>query len=106
MCLLDFIEKNHRVRTPAHCLSKLPTLLVTDIARRRANHASNSVFLHVFRHVETNHRSLVVEEKLSEGACGFSFANTGWSEKNEGSHGSIWILQARSCTPDGVSYCL
>ena len=41
MRLLDLVEQDHAVRTPAHRFSQITALLVADIARRRADQAAH-----------------------------------------------------------------
>ena len=80
---LDFIEKNHRVGAPAHHLAQLTALLVSDVARRRADEAGDPVFLHVFGHVDAHHRPLVIEQKLRECPAQLGLPDAGWTEKDE-----------------------
>src|ERR1043165_8066025 len=81
------------MRTPSHSFGELPALVVTDISRRRADHASDRVLLHVLRHIETNHRALVVKHKLRECARRLSLTNSGWTKKDERTDRAIRILQ-------------
>ena len=46
----------------AHRLGQRAALLVADIAGRRADQPGDGVLLHVFRHVDADHRRLVVEQ--------------------------------------------
>ena len=66
--LLDLVEQHDRVRAAAHRLGELPALLVADVARRRADEARHVVLLLVLRHVDADHRPLVVEEEVGERA--------------------------------------
>src|SRR6185369_17247463 len=102
MRLLDLVEKDDRIRAPANCFGKLSTFVVTNVSRRRSDHARDSVFLHVLRHVEADHRSLVVKHEFRECASGFSLTDTGWTKKDERADRAIRILQARARAPDSV----
>ena len=62
--LLDLIEKNHRIRAPAHLFGKLASFFVANVSRRRPDHARHSVLLHVFGHVYADHGLFVVKEVL------------------------------------------
>jgi hypothetical protein len=84
----------------------LTTFLVAYVTRRCAYHPSHSVLLHVFRHVKTNHRALIVEKEIGERSGGFGFSDPGWSKKDKGSNRAIGILQAGSRAAYRVSYCL
>src|SRR6267378_4028400 len=50
VCLLYFVEQNHRIRMTPNLLGELAALFVADIARRRANQTRNAVLLHVLGH--------------------------------------------------------
>src|SRR2546428_142259 len=62
--LLDLVEQEHGVRTPADRLRELTALLESDVPGRRADEASDGVLLHVLGHVETDQGLLIVEKKL------------------------------------------
>ena len=102
----DFVEQHHRIRLAPHGFAELAAFFVTDISRRRADQPRDGVFLHVFAHVDADHGVLVVEQKFGERAGQFRFADTGRSEKNEGTDGPIWILQAGARAAHGVRDCL
>src|SRR5699024_3655608 len=61
---LNFIEKHQRVRTTTHCLGELTASLVSDISRRRTDKTCNRVLLAVLRHIDANHRGLIIEQEL------------------------------------------
>ena len=56
-------------------LGQLSAFVVADISRRCADHACDSVLLHVFRHIESHHRAFVIKQKLRERPCRFSLAD-------------------------------
>ena len=62
MRLLDLVEEHHLIRTTADGLGQRAAFLVADISGRRADQTRDRVLLHVFRHVDANHRVLVVEQ--------------------------------------------
>ncbi len=64
--LLDLVEEHHGVGPPPHRFGEVAPFLVADIAGRRADEAGDGVLLHEFRHVQSNHRLLVIEEKLRQ----------------------------------------
>lgn len=43
MCLLDFIEEDHRVRMSSHGLRELSTFLISDISRRSSDQTSHGM---------------------------------------------------------------
>src|SRR5262249_56666027 len=52
--LLDLVEEHDRVGTTAHGLRELPTFLVSNVTRRRADQPGYGVLLHVLRHVDAD----------------------------------------------------
>ncbi len=83
MCLLDFVEKNDRVRMAAYLLGKLPTFFVSDISRRRADEPRYGVLLHVFGHIDPHHGLVIVEEKFSQCARQFCLADACWAQEDK-----------------------
>ena len=83
MSFLDFVEEHNRVRTATDLLGELAPLFVTDVSGRRADQAGDRMLLLIFRHVNADHGMLVVEEKVSQGASDFGFADTGWTEEDK-----------------------
>src|SRR5207237_4502888 len=81
---------------------KLPGFLVTDVTWRCTNQSRNCVFLHVFAHVDANHRILVVEQKLRQRTRQFSFSDTGGPEKNKRADRAIRILQSSAGATNSV----
>ena len=58
-------------------LGQLSGLVVADVARRRADHPRHGVLLLVLRHVDADHRLLVVEQELGERARQLGLADAG-----------------------------
>ena len=83
MRLLDFVEQNHRIRPTTHGLAQLPAFLITDVARRRADEPRHGVFLHVFAHIDANHRVFVVEQKFRQRPGGLGFTHAGRTEEDK-----------------------
>ena len=92
MCLLDLIEQHDLVGTPPHRLGKRTALLVADVARRRADQPRHRVLLHVFRHVDADERSLVVEQELGQRLGELGLADTSRSQEHERSDRPMRIL--------------
>ncbi len=55
--LFDLVEQQHRVGMLVDCVRQETALVVTDIARRRADQAADRVALHIFGHVEALERN-------------------------------------------------
>ena len=94
MCFLDLVEQHHLIRPPPHRLSERAAFLITDITRRRANQPSDRMFLHVFRHVDANHRGLVIEQVFGQCLGQLGFADSGRAQEHEGADRPVRILQA------------
>ena len=95
MRLFDLVEQDHRVRPPPHRLGQLAALVVTDVARRRADQPRHRVLLHVLGHVDPDHRGFVVEQELGERARQFGLADAGRSQENERADRTVGISRAR-----------
>ena len=104
MRLLDLVEQDHLIGPAAHRFRERPSLVVSDIARWGADEAGRGVLLHIFRHVDTDHRRLVVEQKRSERLGEFRLAHAGRAEEEEGADRTVRILEPRSCPADGVAH--
>ena len=83
------------VRPPAHRFGELAGLLVADVAGRRADQPRHGVLLLVLRHVDPDHRVLVVEQELGERAGQLGLADAGRAEEDEAAERTVGILQAR-----------
>ena len=86
---------------PADRLGQRPALLVADIAGRRADQPRDGVLLHVFRHVEADHRGLVVEEERGERLGELGLADAGRAQEHERADRPVRILQAGARAADG-----
>src|SRR5947209_12213044 len=100
--LLDLVEKDHRVGAPAHRLRELATLVVADIARRRADQARGRVPLHELRHVELDERVLRVEEVLRERAGELGFPDPRRAEEDERTDRPPRVLEPRAGAAHGL----
>jgi hypothetical protein len=61
VCFFHLVKKNDRVGFAAHGLAELAALLVADVAGRRSDQTGDGVLFHVFRHIEADDGSFVVE---------------------------------------------
>ncbi len=83
VCLFDLVEEDDAVGLATDRLGELAALLVTDVTRRSAEQPGDVVFLLVFRHVDADHRPLVVEEELRQRPCQLGLADAGRSQEDE-----------------------
>ena len=100
--LLDLVEQHDRVRPAPHRLGELTALLVADVARRRADEARHGVLLHVLRHVDADHRPLVVEQEVGERARQLGLADAGGAEEQERADRPVGVGEPGARPADGV----
>ena len=62
--LLNFIQQHNGVGSTPNLLSQLTAFFITNISRRRTDEPSNGMFLHKFRHINANHRCVIIKEKF------------------------------------------
>ena len=86
MGLLDFVQKDDRVRRAAHPFGELAALFITDIAWRRADQLGDGVLLHELGHVKAHQRFFRAEEEFREAACYFRLADARGPEEKEASN--------------------
>src|SRR5256885_12606547 len=103
MSLLDFVEKDYRVRRAPNTFRQLSTLFVANIAWRRADEFRNGVLLHEFRHVEAHQRLFGAEEKFRKAPSDLSLANTRRPKEEEASDRTRRRFQSRTAAADGAS---
>src|SRR6478736_5400330 len=100
MGLLDLVEENDREGLAAHLLGELATLLVTDVAGRRAEQPAHRVLLGVLGHVELDQRVLAAEEELGERLGELGLADTGGAGEDERATGAARVLEAGTGAAD------
>ena len=92
--LLDLVEKDHLIGAAAHRLGQRAGLVIADIAGGRADQAGDGVLLHVLRHVDADHRRLVVEQERGQGLGQLGLAHPGGAEKEERAGRAVRVLEA------------
>ena len=102
MRLLDLVEEDHGVGPAADGLRQAPSLLVADVARRRADETRHGELLHVLAHVDAHQRLLVIEQELGESSCELRLPHAGRAKEDERADGPLGILEAGPRSPDGV----
>ena len=63
------------------------------------------MFLHVLAHIDSHHGTLIVEQHLSQRLTQFRFPYACWTEENKRPDWTVWILQARTTSPNSITYC-
>ena len=94
MRLFDLVEQDDGVRAPANGFGELAAFVVAHVSGRRAQQPRHRVLFHVLRHVQANHRPLVVEEEFGQSTRGFGLSDSGRAQEDERPDGTVGILQA------------
>ena len=77
--LFNLVKEHNRVRPSSDCFCKLSAFFVTNIPRRRSDQSGNIELFHVFRHINTDHRFFITENRLCECSCKLRFTNPCWA---------------------------
>src|SRR3712207_4559382 len=104
MGLLDLVEEDDRVGTPADLLRELSRLLVADVSWRRADEPGDGVSLLELGHVDPDHGVLFTEEVLGERTREFGLADSCRTEKDKAADRTLGVLYACPGAPDGLGY--
>ena len=94
--LVDVVIAQNLERHIAECHSiwhQEASFPIDHVFSRAADHARHGVLLLVFRHVDADHRVLVVEQEFGERLAQFGFSDAGRAEENERADRAIAILQ-------------
>src|SRR5215216_2868998 len=102
--LLDLVEENDRVGTPADLLGELSRLLVADVAGRRADESADGVGLLELGHVYPDHGVLLAEEVLGERTSQLGLSDPGRTEEDKAPDGALRVLDTCPSTPDGLGH--
>ena len=104
MGLLHLIEQHHTVRTAADGLGQLAALLVAHISRRRADQAADAEFLHVFRHIDTDHVLFIVKQVLCQGLGKLGFAHARGAKEQKAADGAVGVGNACTAAQNGLAH--
>ena len=97
MRLFNFVEQQHGMRFLGNRFGQQTALVETDVTRRRANQATDSMTLHVLGHVEANQLDAKNEGQL---LCHFGLADTGWTREQERADWLVSLAQTGTCHLD------
>ncbi len=78
----------------ADCFCQLTAFLIPDVSRCRTDQSGHRIFLHVFRHIDTDHVFLIIKERLCQSFCELGFADARRAEEQEGANRLRRILDA------------
>ena len=98
----DFIQEDNTVRTPTNRLRQRTSLFIADVARRCTDESTHSVPFHIFAHIETNHRRVIIKEDFGKCLTEFGLTHPGRPEEQKRADRSIGVLQSTSTPPYGV----
>src|SRR5882724_8277576 len=102
--LLDLVEEDDRVRAATDGLGELAAFVEADVARRGADEARHRVLLHVLRHIDADHRPLVVEHELGERARQLGLADAGGTEEQERADRLVRVAEPGAAAAHGVGH--
>ena len=83
MRLLNFVEEHDGVGTSPNLLSELAAFFIADVSGRSADQSRDSVLLHVFGHVEVDHRIRIAEHELAERLGKQRLSDAGGADKEK-----------------------
>src|SRR4030042_1854189 len=76
MGLLNLIHQDDGIRSSTDRFGKESALFISHISRGRSDQSGHRMFLHKFRHIDSYHGLLIVEEKFRQGTSQFGLSNT------------------------------
>ena len=100
--LLDFVEQDHLIGTPAHRFGEHAAFLITDITRRRADEAGHGMLLHELAHVDAHQRGVIVEQKGGKRLGELRLADARGAEEQERADGPVRVLQSGARAAHGI----
>ena len=96
------IKQHNAVGMAAHSLGQLTTLLITHISRRRTDQTRHTEFLHVFRHIDTNHVLFIVKQGLGQRFGQLGLANARGAKEQKAANGAVRVCNAGAGAQDSV----
>ena len=81
--LFHLVEQHHLIGAAAHGFGQHPALIIADIAGGRADQSADRMFLHEFRHVDADHRVVIIKQILGHRLGQFGLAHTGGAKEEE-----------------------
>ena len=102
MRLLDLVEQKHTIWITPYFFTELSPFIISHISRRRSDKFGHTVFLHIFRHIHTDHGLFASEHSFRKRFGKFCFSHAGRSEEKERSNRASGIFKSYSAP----LYCL
>ena len=107
--LLNLIKENYRVWLSSHSLSKPSSFIISDISSRRSNQLWNWELLHKFRHIKSDHSSLITKIVLCNELCEVGFPNSRWSKEKKWTNRFIFFDHRKPTSNQSfydIFYCI
>ena len=100
MGLFNLIKQHDRPGAAAHLLGELPAVLITHIARRRADQTADRVLFHIFGHIQTDQRLLVAVYRGGQRAAELGLPDACRTEEQKTANRALRILQTDTAAAD------
>ena len=94
MRLLDLVKQHDLIGTPSHSFGQRAAFFITDIAGRRPDQTCHRMLFHIFRHINAQHRAVIIEQEAGERLCHFGLANAGRAQHQKAAHGLVRVRKA------------
>ena len=107
--LLNLIKENHRVWLSSHSLSKPSSFIISNISGRRSNQLWNWELLHKFRHIKSDHSSLITKIVLCNQLCEVGLSNPRWSKEKKWTNRFIFFDDRKPTSNQSfyhIFYCI
>ena len=103
MGFFHLVEEDDLIGAAAYLFGQLASLVVPDIAGRRAKESADRVGFSVFAHIDAQQGFVVVKQKGGERLGQFGLADAGGAQEEEGSDRPPWVFEPAAGPPDRVA---
>ena len=87
----DFVEQDHLIGPAPNSFRQRAAFLIADIAGRGTDQPRDRVLLHIFGHIDADHRGFIIEHIRGKRFGEFGFANPRRPQKHERTNWTIWV---------------
>ena len=105
VCLFDFVEKHHGIRSAPYFLRKLTAVVVAHISGRRSHNAGNGKLIHKLAHIETDKRFGRGKQIVCQNLYKLRLTHTGGTCENKGNRLALG-RNPRTGTAYGANHCV
>ena len=102
MSFFDLIKKHNLIGTPSDSFGQGTALIITNIARRRAQQTRDGMFFHIFRHIKTKHGFIIIKQKSCQCFGQLCFAYTCRPQHQKTAKGLVRVVQAGTGPADRI----